>query len=615
MTLRKPFLVASASQPVVEPGDAVHITGTARGLTTTCGGPSPGVLIWIFGRNYYFVTPTTVAEDNTFDYEVSGEMTAGMAEGQYVVVVQHPMYNYRFDVFPGTGFNEGCLMGTYPVDPSRLSMIEGAGSLRGFGNSSSPGALEALVHDLNNPNIDDRYVRFPLVIGETSPPVLTGTYLTGTIQPSVAAPGEDVSIQGFARGNPTAGLQVWIAGNDFVMIDFVQVNNDSGYYHDSILTSSLPDGEYTVIVQHPMYNNDFAVFLGTGKDSAYVMGQFPVYPSRLFGFEKPSELPFPVTFNSSATIDALVHDLNNPNIDDRYIQLKFVVGEESSPPVQEASLSVNVSPLVVSPGDRITISGKAKNNPEFVLIWLLGKNFDFITSTGIRADSTFEYELADSVTRNLSVGEYAVVVQDPGDNNQVDVFPGFGASAGYVMGTFPVNPSRLFKLEGSGSLQGSNSPSSSATLNALVWDLNNPNIDDRYKQAVFEVVSTSPPPTITSLEPGSVPAGSNGFSLVVNGKHFINGARVVWNGQNRTTAFVSSSELIAEIQKVDVASPGSVAVKVVNPDMNESEEFAFSILPKCSIPVTLPAGWSLFSTPVSLDPGNSTLPGIFPLAE
>jgi PGF-CTERM protein len=150
--IRKPFVSATASQSVVAAGDKFHIVGNAQGK------PSPGIMIWILGKNFDFITTTSVADDSTFDYEVSSGTTANMAAGQYFVVVQHPMYNNQFDVFPGTGANAGYVMGTFPVNPSRLFKIEGSGSLQGSD------AAEALVQAINNPSVDDTYTKLQFLV-------------------------------------------------------------------------------------------------------------------------------------------------------------------------------------------------------------------------------------------------------------------------------------------------------------------------------------------------------------------------------------------------------------------------------------------------------------------
>lgn len=150
--IRKPFVSATASQSVVAAGDKFHIVGNAQGK------PSPGIMIWILGKNFDFITTTSVADDSTFDYEVTSGTTSNMAAGQYFVVVQHPMYNNKFDVFPGTGTNSGYVMGTFPIDPSRLFKIEGSGSLQGSD------AAEALVQAINNPSVDDTYTKLQFLV-------------------------------------------------------------------------------------------------------------------------------------------------------------------------------------------------------------------------------------------------------------------------------------------------------------------------------------------------------------------------------------------------------------------------------------------------------------------
>ena len=92
--VRKPFVAATASQSVVAAGDKFYIDGTAEGK------PSPGVAIWILGVNFVNYSTVSVNSDSTFSKEVNEGTTANMAAGQYFVVVQHPMYNDIFDVYP-----------------------------------------------------------------------------------------------------------------------------------------------------------------------------------------------------------------------------------------------------------------------------------------------------------------------------------------------------------------------------------------------------------------------------------------------------------------------------------------------------------------------------------
>ena len=71
--------------------------------------------------------------------------------------------------------------------------------------------------------------------------------------------------------------------------------------------------------------------------------------------------------------------------------------------------------------------------------------------------------------------------------------------------------------------------------------------------------------TITSLSPASATAGSAGFTLTVNGTGFVSGATVQFNGANRTTTFVSGTQVTAAILAADIATAGTASVTVTNP--------------------------------------------------
>jgi hypothetical protein len=75
----------------------------------------------------------------------------------------------------------------------------------------------------------------------------------------------------------------------------------------------------------------------------------------------------------------------------------------------------------------------------------------------------------------------------------------------------------------------------------------------------------NPVPTLTQLQPASATQGENGLTLTVTGTNFVNGAVVRWNGANRTTTFVSSAVLEAQITAADLGTAGTAAITVFNP--------------------------------------------------
>jgi hypothetical protein len=78
--------------------------------------------------------------------------------------------------------------------------------------------------------------------------------------------------------------------------------------------------------------------------------------------------------------------------------------------------------------------------------------------------------------------------------------------------------------------------------------------------------AANPVPLINQpLLPVAIKPGSAGFTLTVNGTGFVSGAVVKWNGNVRTTTFISKSRLTASILSTDVAKASTASVTVVNP--------------------------------------------------
>ncbi len=97
----------------------------------------------------------------------------------------------------------------------------------------------------------------------------------------------------------------------------------------------------------------------------------------------------------------------------------------------------------------------------------------------------------------------------------------------------------------------------------------------------------NPVPTLTTLNPNSLPAGSAAFILTVNGTNFVPGSVVNWNGSPRATTFVSDIQVTAQINAGDVATQGSASVTVVNPAPGggASNALIFTVTPPNPVPV------------------------------
>jgi hypothetical protein len=79
------------------------------------------------------------------------------------------------------------------------------------------------------------------------------------------------------------------------------------------------------------------------------------------------------------------------------------------------------------------------------------------------------------------------------------------------------------------------------------------------------VVPNAVPFLNQTLVPESAQTGGSAFTLTVNGTGFAPGSVVNWNGSPRTTTFVSSSQLKADIAATDIAKPETATITVSSP--------------------------------------------------
>ncbi|MDD5144338.1 MEMAR_RS02690 family S-layer glycoprotein, partial [Methanoregula sp.] len=152
--------------------------------------------------------------------------------------------------------------------------------------------------------------------------------------------------------------------------------------------------------------------------------------------------------------------------------------------IKKPFVSATASQSAVAKGDSIFITGSAEGDPGSVYVWILGKNYATQNSASVNTDSSFEYEIATDTTRDLTSGQYFVVVQHPMQNKAFDI--DYDADNGYVFNRQlqaqgSTDPMNIFKLTGAGSLQGSDA------AEALAEGINDANIDDTYTKLQFLV--------------------------------------------------------------------------------------------------------------------------------
>lgn len=149
-SLTPQFVSATVSQSSVAQGDGIYITGTASGK------PQPGIQIWIFGGGFHLQKIVPVNPDGSYSLRIYGKDTKELSPGQYFVIVQHPMMNHEFDVYPDA--NGQAVLSNDPKRGVELFSLDGSGSKQGAE------AAMALIDAMNSNNIDDIYTKLQFLI-------------------------------------------------------------------------------------------------------------------------------------------------------------------------------------------------------------------------------------------------------------------------------------------------------------------------------------------------------------------------------------------------------------------------------------------------------------------
>ena len=156
-------------------------------------------------------------------------------------------------------------------------------------------------------------------------------------------------------------------------------------------------------------------------------------------------------------------------------------------------IMAEISPVTISKGEPLTVSGVAEGIPPKVQIWILGKNYYTRSIVSVNSnDATFRYIVPQEVTSQLASGQYFAVVQHPMANNVFNI----DVSGDYVKLN---NSTILFKITGLGSLQGSDAADAltAAISEREAHDATHTN--DTYTLIPFQVTDAqSPTPLATA---------------------------------------------------------------------------------------------------------------------
>jgi PGF-CTERM protein len=162
--------------------------------------------------------------------------------------------------------------------------------------------------------------------------IIKKPFVSATASQSTVAKGDRIYLTGTAEGQPHS-VAVWVLGKNFAVRAEETVNSDATFKYEikQEVTKSLYSGQYFVVVQHPMQNDVFDIDapgltagdLGDVFVYNYALGESnPLLDSiSIFKIQGPGSL------QGSDAAEALVQGINDPNVDDTYTKLQFLVEE------------------------------------------------------------------------------------------------------------------------------------------------------------------------------------------------------------------------------------------------------------------------------------------------
>jgi hypothetical protein len=113
----------------------------------------------------------------------------------------------------------------------------------------------------------------------------------------------------------------------------------------------------------------------------------------------------------------------------------------------------------------------------------------------------------------------------------------------------------------------------------------------------------NPLPVLLALTPSVVNAGAATATVRVSGTAFLHDSRVRWDGADRPTRYVSSTELAFDLAAGDIAAMDTVAIVVVNPAPGGGSSGSLPLIigyPVPTITSVSPASFAMGSTSVFL---------------
>ena len=243
VALKQPFIsIIEAPEVIVQETD-VEFVINAEATTA--------IKAYIFGTNYFLEVPAAqISADkdikNQFTAKIDEEQTSAenMSAGQYFMVIQHPMYDGKFNI---AAVGEKFYLNT-SADATATGQF-----LFDVNERQTANAAQALCDALDTQNIDDMYVKYSFfVVGEDE------SFTISDI-PATIAQGETLTISGVDTANAEKEVVVQMLSTAFAAVPketvgsaaFIAVTTtvaDDGTWEITLDTSDLNVDEYSLSV-------------------------------------------------------------------------------------------------------------------------------------------------------------------------------------------------------------------------------------------------------------------------------------------------------------------------------------------------------------------------------
>ncbi|WP_292370673.1 hypothetical protein [Methanoregula sp. UBA64] len=201
--------------------------------------------------------------------------------------------------------------------------------------------------------------------------------------------------------------------------------------------------------------------------------------------------------------------------------------------IKKPYIAAEISPLPVTQGQPFTITGTAvtDGNQSSVQVWIFGDNFAYHTTTPVNPDASFAFTGNAALSENLPAGQNYLVVQHPMADNTFD----FVVSGDSVRDVKQNNGMDLFKITGSGSLQGSDAADALVAAISARETHDSTYTNDTYTIIPFKIANAGSP----AAAPASGTSTGAAVTISADGSHsYYQGEKVILRGKSSTAGTV-----------------------------------------------------------------------------